>query len=120
LAREKEVLKLTGKKRWGSLEKARFKEDFLNPKKHIEELAIEYGRTENSLRLMASRMGLNRPTYEGPEKECFGKKFNDECMRPPKCRDWILCANQYYREFYGVKHGALTKARNEERAKRRS
>lgn len=64
-------------------------------KKPVSEIATELGRTENAIRLKASRSGLKRPfilledTQAQTVLKCYGRDFDQDCV--DQCPVWYPC-----------------------------
>lgn len=58
------------------------------------------GRSEDSIRLKASRIGLSRPFNNDPtvfnRVRCWGVDFDQTCV--DRCPDWVNCLDQYAEE----------------------
>jgi len=62
--------------------------------KSLPELCKELGRSENAIRIKASRMGLKKFQDINP---CFGKDFGERCV--DSCPDWIACLDAYTQQI---------------------
>jgi len=62
--------------------------------KGIPELAEELGRSENAIRIKASRLGLKRTLDINP---CFGQDFTESCV--DNCEDWLACLDAYTKQI---------------------
>lgn len=99
-------------KPWKKGEIERLRREF--PSGNLIRLSEELGRSMNSIRLKASRIGLKRSyvlATDGALIRCYGRDFDESCVE--RCPMWSPCLETYteYEKEGLIKEWALKKIR---------